>query len=262
MTGRNGRKILGFCIEGTWGSTFEVGGWVCFSDLIRSDQIGLNLNRQWWIEILDARRCAARGGGVSIVWLAKGSYDLRHSPRVAKNWRQKEINPFVSESNVLLLLLLRSSWPYNMRSCVSSSTFLSFSLFVWVPPLSIVRRVLSILQEGLPWILSLWWDFSSKAWCPRIFLFFCGTIFLLSLWSLYNGIGFQYSLILVISFSKNSYTVLIWQFNSFCCFSSVLFIISEAHFLMANSISVSWLYILLVCRKVSSSFSFLTDIII
>ena len=84
-------------------------------------QISLGLDRQRWVEILNTTRCAARWGGVSIVWLAEALKNCV-SPRVTKNRTQKSINSFVPPVFVLLMLLLVSLCLYN------SSTFLYTSV--------------------------------------------------------------------------------------------------------------------------------------
>ena len=94
---------------------FEKDGWVECSIWvfgIWSDEIVLGLDRQRWDEILDATRCAVR-------WVCQhslvsiGFYELCLSPRVTKDRSQKEINPFVSETTVLPVLLLLTAWVYN-----------------------------------------------------------------------------------------------------------------------------------------------------
>ena len=86
-----------------------------FSDLIRSDQISLGLDWQRWVEILNSIRCTARWGGGQHCRLSIGFYELCLSPWVVKDWRQKEINPFVSPELLFLLLILL--WLCNIRSC-------------------------------------------------------------------------------------------------------------------------------------------------
>ena len=49
---------------------------------------------------------------------------------------------------------------------------------------------------------------------------------------------------------------LVWHFYYFRCSFSPIFIMSMSHFSLPNSIPISWLYILIVCIRVSSTLSF------
>ena len=64
--------------------------------------------------------------------------------------------------------------------------------------------------------------------------------------------------LVIFPFSKRSDSYLIWQFCFFC------FFYHNEHdtFSKRNSIPISWLYIFIVCIKVSSSFCKYLDIII
>ena len=86
-----------FEIDGSWSTAVKAASWVF---RICSNQISLGLDWQRWVEILDTTRCTMWRCQHSIVSI--GTYDLCLTPRVAKGWRQKEINPFVSETAVRL----------------------------------------------------------------------------------------------------------------------------------------------------------------
>ena len=77
---------------------------------------------------------------------------------------------------------------------------------------------------------------------------------------LFDSDRFQYSQVLVISFSP-SVQLLSWFDSSFssviCLFA--LFIMSMAYFSLPNFIPVSWLCILIVCIRISNSFSFFAN---
>ena len=84
---------------------------------------------------------------------------------------------------LLFLFLALIVSPYHLSDvtpCAKSSVFLSFGLFIWVPLLSSLRMVLSILQGELLRCLSLWWDFCCRV-CFRVFSFLRGSFFLLFL---------------------------------------------------------------------------------
>ena len=66
----------------------------------------------------------------------------------------------------------------------------------------------------------------------------------------YSKVSFSLS-ILIFSWFVSSISTVMCRFQ--------LFIISMVHFSMLNSISMSWLYILIVCIRVSNSFSFLAN---
>ena len=76
-----------------------------FSDLIRSDQFGSQpAEMSWDLRHHKMHRAWGRGSQFSMVSI--DFYELCLSSRVAKNWEQKEINPFVSEITESVLLLL------------------------------------------------------------------------------------------------------------------------------------------------------------
>ena len=128
------------------------------------------------------------------------------------------------------------------------NNFLSLGPLVWDPPLSILTMVPSILQEGLPSCLSLWWVLgfekvsrSSEVLFSYFFLHLC----------LFDSVHFQYSQVLVIFFFQVFWFFLDLAVLFLPSFFFSLFIISIAHFSMSNSIPISWLYILNVCIRVS-----------
>ena len=117
---------------------------------------------------------------------------------------------------ILIFLLFLIHIVYAILRPNRSSTFSSSGLFVWVPHVSILRRVGSILQEVLPRCFFFWWDFN--AWFREAFSFVWGTFFLISLFHLhlFDCICFEFSLVLVILlFSDRSDFFLTWQFYSF-----------------------------------------------
>ena len=84
----------------------------------------------------------------------------------------------------------------DIRPCASSTTFLSSGSVFGVPPLSILKKVLSILLGGQPRWLSIWWYFCCRNWSPEVFSFIWGTLFLsffLHL-RLVDGVQFENSL--------------------------------------------------------------------
>ena len=97
------------------------------------------------------------------------------------------------------------------------------------------RMVPSILQEGQPRCLSLWWDFCYVVWFQVVFAFSWDTFFYNFFFHLrlFNSVHFQYSQVLV--------SFLCWFGSSIpcviCCF--VQLIISMAHFSMTKSIHIS-----------------------
>ena len=75
-----------------------------------------------------------------------------------------------------------------------------------------------------------------------------------------DGVHFQYSQVLLIFlFSKHSNSLLIRYFYSFSYLSFSTSHYQHGIFSMPNSISLYWLYILIVCICVSNSFSFLAN---
>ena len=145
----------------------------------------------------------------------------------------------------------------NVRPCVSSSTFLSSGPFVWIPPLSILGIVPSILQVGLPRYLFILWDLCNRVFCSSE-IFFFNFFFPLCL---FYDVRFQYFQVSIIYlFSKSSDSFLIWLFNSFryLSFSTLMGI---ANISIQNSIPTSWLYILIVCIRVSNSFFYFSQTI-
>ena len=73
-------------------------------------------------------------------------------------------------------------------------------LFIWVPLLSILRMVRSILQKGLCKNLFLWRDYCHKVWFREVFLFFSFFLFprclmvsasILFVSSLFDGVCFH-----------------------------------------------------------------------
>ena len=107
--------------------------------------------------------------------------------------------------------------------------------------------------------LSLWREFFYRAWFREAFSFFSGTLFYIFFhFHLSDGVRFQDSQVLVLlPLSKRSNWFLILQLYYFHSFP--LFIMSIAHISMTNFIPIFWLYILIVCIRVSSYFSFFVD---
>ena len=66
-------------------------------EFFRADEIGSVWVSTGKNKILDTTRCAVHGG-YKFCMVSIGFYDLRLSPRVAKDWMQKKNNPFVSET--------------------------------------------------------------------------------------------------------------------------------------------------------------------
>ena len=89
------------------------------------------------------------------------------------------IQPSILASPLLLSFLdtcsVSLSWIEYYVLCIVFN-FLSFSPFVWVSPLTILRMILSIIQGGLLRYISLSWDFCCRAWFWEVF--FWGTLFL------------------------------------------------------------------------------------
>ena len=78
---------------------------------------------------------------------------------------------------------------------------------------------------------------------------------------LFDGVRLQYSQVIgIFFFCKSTDASLIRKFYYFCCFSFPTFHYEQGTFLMPNSISTSWLKIL-ICILVSSSFSFLVNVL-
>ena len=77
---------------------------------------------------------------------------------------------------------------------------------------------------------------------------------------LFDNVLFQYSQVVVISFSL-SILILSWFGSSVLpvIYLSPRLIISIEYFSMPNSIPISWLYILIVCIRVSNCFSFFAN---
>ena len=88
----------------SWGSTVEARGWV-FSDLMRSDQLGSRLVAIRWDLRHHKMHCVGRDGCQRSM-VSIGTYKLCLSPRVAKGWRPKEINPFVSETTESVCIII------------------------------------------------------------------------------------------------------------------------------------------------------------
>ena len=87
-------------------STVEACGWVFRISTGRDE-----------FEILNITRCAERGGGVSIVWLAK-TFKNCVSLLVSKNRSQKLINPLVSETKKsarICIVLIITDIPKSIR---------------------------------------------------------------------------------------------------------------------------------------------------
>ena len=109
----------------------------------------------------------------------------------------------------------------DIKSCASSSAFLSSGPFIEILPLSISRMVASILEVGQLRCLTLWWDSSCKIWFREVFSFVWDTLknFFFNL-HLFDGVRFLFSQVLVIFlFFERSDSFLTWQFYSFCYLS-------------------------------------------
>ena len=129
-----------------------------------------------------------------------------------------------------------------------------FSLFVWVPSLSILRRVQSIFQGELLSCLSLWWVFCCWIWFRGVYLFFGVTLFFSFFIFIFlfisDGVCFQKFQVLSF-YSKHSNSFLIWLFYFFYGFSFPTF---YYHHDAPNYTPVSWLYILQNLQFFSSSY--------
>ena len=131
----------------------------------------------------------------------------------------------------------------DIRCYVSSSTFLSSGQFVWVVPLFILRTVPSIFKRGLPtgFIRLMRFLLLNLVRLGSFFSYF------------FFHVRFQYLQVYVFSFPVS---FLILSFFV-CSIPSVIFpLFIMAHFSMPNSISIYWLYSLIVGIRVSSTFSY------
>ena len=111
--------------------------------------------------------------------------------------------------------------------------------------------ILRIFSSNLQWVkprcLSLCWDSCCEALFREVSSFVWDTLFVY--------VCVQYSEILVgFLFSKHSDSFLIWQFYSFRYRSFPTLDYGHGIFFSLNSISISWLYILIVSIRVSNSF--------
>ena len=148
-----------------------------------------------------------------------------------------------------------------VKPCASSSAFLSTDPFVWIPLLSILRMVPSILQRRLPRCLSFWWCFCSRAWSRKAFSFFWGTHFLFFFNLLFLMMSASNIPWYLWFFFSPPVLILSWFDSSIPSVISLfpLFIMSMAHFSMPNFILICELYILIVCIRDSSSFSYVAN---
>ena len=81
-----------------------------FSNLIRSDQFGSRPAEMSW-DLRDTTRCARHEEvGCQHNMVSTGPYNLCLYPHVTKDWRQKEINLFVSENNRVRLYYYYYYW--------------------------------------------------------------------------------------------------------------------------------------------------------
>ena len=114
MPGRDVLRILGF-----WKRRRS--GWLSFSDLIRSDQLGSRpTNMSWDLRDHKMRHVWVVGQRIMV---SIGPCDLCLSPRVAKAWRQKEINPFVSETteSACIIIIIIYYWYHHENATFVSS---------------------------------------------------------------------------------------------------------------------------------------------
>ena len=99
----------------------------------------------------------------------------------------KLINHYIRKANLL-----------GIKPCAMSSIFLFFSPSVCVPHLTISRMLPSILQGRLSRCLFLQCDSRCRTWFRKFFLCFWGILILLFLSSLFDGIRFQNTEVIVI----------------------------------------------------------------
>ena len=157
----------------------------------------------------------------------------------------------------LLTHIVSLNYLLDGRPCASSSTFLSSGPFVLVPLLFILRMVKSILQRSTAQMFILLMRFLLSL-VSRFFFVRLRYSYLILFFHLYlfDGVRFQYSQVLVI-FLFSPCSDFSWFGSSIpsviCLF--LLLITSVALFSMPNSILISWLYILIVCIRVSNSVS-------
>ena len=134
---------------------------------------------------------------------------------------------------------------HNFFSSLPKSIFLRSFIFTlcFAGMTKSTRMVQSILQGGLVRYVFLWWHFFSRVWFEKFscssedFFFYCSVIFA---WFFPDLVVLFLSLFLSFHFSLWAWHIL----------------------LMQNYIPRSWLYILINCKSVSSSYSFLSNILI
>ena len=146
---------------------------------------------------------------------------------------------------------------WELRSYSSSLVFSFSGPSVEVLPSSTLWMVQSFLREGQPRYLSLWCDFCYIVLLRVVFLFSWDTLFYFLFHPrMFDGDCFQHSQVLVnFLFVDCSNFFLIWYFFPFRNWLFFVLIISMVYFSMPNFIPISVLYILVVCTRVSNSFS-------
>ena len=122
----------------------------------------------------------------------------------------------------------------------------------------------SILRERQPKYLYLWWNFCNIVWFLIVFSFSWGNHFyLFFLLCRFSGAHFQYSKVFVgLLFSERSDLVLNSKSIPSVLSHFLLFIISTAHFSLANSIPISWQYIHIAYFGFFNSFVLLANSLI
>ena len=103
------QRVWGFW-KGSWGRPLKMS----FSDLIRSDQIFGSRPAEMNYDNEHHKMLLACVSGGQHRMVSIGFYNLYLSPRVAKDWNQKLINPFVSETTESACICI----------CISISIFL------------------------------------------------------------------------------------------------------------------------------------------
>ena len=116
------------------------------------------------------------------------------------------------------------------------------------------KNGLQYLISGSAWCLSLWWDFCCRDW------FRPGNSYFFFHVCLFDNVRFEYSQVLVIFFLPSAFSFFLFASSIPSVISLLsLYIINIAHFSILNFIPISWLCILIVCIRISNSFSFFVN---
>ena len=151
----------------------------------------------------------------------------------------------------LSMTLLRCKALRNIiDSLVSWFIYLSFSL------IHFKKKPEYLTRETI-----LWWDFCCWVWFQEVFL----SWYLLSWCFLSSMFAWWYLLLIFSDICSFLFLVILsWPSSSipWIAFLISFFIISTEDFSIPNSVTISWLYIVMICIKVSSSFSNLENNVI